>query len=590
MSFGQLRSLLQLPADGQRWSQILTALESMSVQEREQVGLPYARAHLERWPPGLRAAPAWARRHLFAPDGDALKAKPYHWIWSLLDAVEVTYHTEVADAQLERMAQDERMAQLHTLSFEHPSFSAQGLEALAQSPHLGALRRFEIKGFFGPNRRSAWTAALATAPWLSTLTHLSLSGSFAESEQLRALLSPLDDTSLQWQSLDLSDNNGLFGELDALSDHAPWIHLKALSLDRCAGLGEPIMGLHFNGMPHLEALSLSDNGDLSTTLREAAQATRVKLPLRSLKLNGCTLESYSLERFADCLEPGALKALSIQQLRFRGELFELLNDHPAFGRLEQLNLNGITLSELAFAMVAQEQSIAALLEQSALLKRLKAIDLSYNKLNDDFLEAFINPTRWPAMESLVMAGTPIKAKPLGRIFKGGESLPLRVLDLRGSHVKDEQVARIFAQGQWPGLEELYIFYGSVSLLSLYRLGSSSHCNASLRLHLRQQLFERLLLDPLSKLVEALDVVAQGKTKRELAQALALSCDSPPRFAAALCHPLMLDCLNVTELRATLRACGERGYSKLQATQLKRRVLELLEHKPQALMELAAKVR
>lgn len=574
MSFGQLRSLLQRPADDQLWAEIITLLASQPAQEREQVSLPYVLAYLERWPLGQRSAPAWARAELYASSEASLNTTPYHWLWSLIDAVEISYQTDLTDEKLINLAQDERMAQMYKLSLEQPNMGVLGLEALARSPYLDSLRSFELNKYYSP--APGWSAALAAAPWLPQLHRLCLSSTMLEPWQLQALVEPWSAHAVAWRELDLSDNPSLGADLSALCDHEPWLELKRLNLSGCrGGSASNLERLHFSAMPHLESLNLASNGDISESLREAASLTEVSLALEALELGACELDASSLECFAQVLVPGALKRLSLDMLRFSGELFELLNDHPAFSALEELNLQ---------SLASEPAQLSALFVQPALLGRLKRLNLSYNTLDGELLASRLSLAPDPVLEELLLTATVLKAQAINTLFERGGALPLRRLDLRGSSVKDEHLQRILNHEQWPDLESLNIFYGSVSVVMLYRLGLSPRRSLAFRLELRRQLLRRPLTDALAVLAQRFSITATGKTKRELVEALAQASDAPQVFASLLCSPELIACLNTSELRATLRACGERGYSKLSAVSLKTRVCELLEGKPQALLD------
>lgn len=576
MSFGQLRSLLQHPADGQLWAEIITLLASQTTQEREQVSLPYVLAYLERWPKGQRSAPAWARAELYASPEDTLNATPYHWLWSLIDAVEISYQTDLTDEKLINLAHDERMAQIYKLSLEQPNMGVLGLEALARSPYLSQLRDFELNKYY--HSTPSWSAALAAAPWLPTLHRLCLSSTMLEPWQLQALVEPWASHPIVWRAIDLSDNPRLGADLSALCDHEPWLKLKTLNLNACKGRSASnLERLHFNAMPHLESLHLASNGDISESLRDAASLTEVSLALEELDLGACEVDASSLERFAQMLVPGALKRLSLDMLRFSGALFELLNHHPAFSSLEALSLQ---------SLVSEDEQLGALFEQHELLGRLKRLNLSYNKLDADLLTPLLSLERAPVLEELLLSGTILKAQALQELFERGGDLPLRRLDLRGSYVKDEHLQLMLDQDQWPALETLNIFYGGVSLVMLCRLCLSTKRSLAFKLELRSQLFDRPLTEPLLMLARRFKITTTGKTKRELVTALAEAGDAPQVFASLLCSPEIIDCLNANELRATLRACGERGYSKLSAGWLKTRVRELLEGSPQALLDYA----
>jgi Leucine-rich repeat (LRR) protein len=172
--FGGLRAAAQAPPRDASW-RALTALLERARPWRDprrwrELELPYLQRALARWPTPLRRAPSrWLRA---VGEGEELPALALATSISV-DADLAAWWT-TRDGQLSRwhLLQSPWLSGIRALSLRHSELDALFVHQLAHAPHLRALRRLDLScNRIGPQA----CGALAGSSLLTRLTHLDLS-------------------------------------------------------------------------------------------------------------------------------------------------------------------------------------------------------------------------------------------------------------------------------------------------------------------------------------------------------------------------------------------------------------------------------
>lgn len=561
-SFGELRSLLQQPPTAALWIELVGLLESMDEGLRQAEALPYTLAHVSRWPKGLREAPAWARNELFLAPDDPKKHAPYHWLWSLIDAVSFTFHTQVDDARVSALAKDERLAQLETLGFEQPNFTALGASALAQSPYLGRLRQLHINKIYGDVQACA---SLFDAPWFGELDEVVLSATGLEPAQLAQLWARLDQPP-RWRSLDLSANHRLVTDgFSAVSAHEPWPSLEQLSLSRCYGFAggaqrDAAAGFQWSSFPALKRLDLSSLSNANALLEAAWSQGLNAQPLEELVLDDVRLSARAWQRFGKTLAPGALKRLSLCAVESSADLLELIATEEACAGLRQLSLKG-------WSAPLYNAAFSALFKPGA-LPDLESLDLSYCKLDEPGIQGLIQMTHWTSLRQLKLQGCANNRALVTTLLNALPFDDLQSIDLGGCAVTDDDLDVVLSWACAGRLEALTLWPCRLSVPGLWRLTQASELSIQARAWIRGQLLSRLSAQGVEQLAAKLTPTLKARSKRALVAALTEALEPRERLAQALCAAEFLDVLSQPELAATAAALGLKRQHRAPVTALR----------------------
>lgn len=385
--FGELRSILQEPPSPQSWAKLCLVIERFGPGELERVALPYACAHLTRWPITMRALPhRWLVLLLSG------RSVPWMPLVRHLDMSSSALLHDVACAALMRQPALEYLDSLCIKSVERVSF--RGVQLLLSSPHLHNLGALKLSGLglYDQTLEAILSQLRAVA-----LRRLDLS---QNSLTLRGLEGLLHTPGLQKLSaLNLSDNP--LGDIGAklLGRAKVWAELSELSLDRI-GLSEQgaraLAGAPW--LPQLKHLSLRQN-PIYHVGAHAIFSCKAMTSLESLDLSGCRVGLQGVRSLVRSAPPHQLKALGLA-----GE--------PGFS----LGPRG-----------------AGLLSEAEGLSSLSSIDLAWNDVGDQGLDKLIRAPWIKGVGKLVLSHNRLHDSSLMRLERALDQLPqLRELDVRAN--------------------------------------------------------------------------------------------------------------------------------------------------------------
>lgn len=241
------------------------------------------------------------------------------------------------------IAQAAASTHLEHLNLGANEIGDQGLSALAQSPHLGALRSLHIADNHSPPLiTDQGISALVNAQRIHALEHLKLSGSELTWQGMAAILSSPNMSKLRTLITASCDQLDL-SSADLLTTIEPTAPLELLDLASCA-LSNPKAAAKLLPKLHLpktlESLSLF-NVELNPAMLEAlGQHPHLLQHLRTLNLYGTPTKAKHVEALV-ALSMSALERLSIGGLSNHATptLVERIAQASWFSQLRSLSIN-----------------------------------------------------------------------------------------------------------------------------------------------------------------------------------------------------------------------------------------------------------
>lgn len=453
--FGELRALLHLPYEQDRWRQLSALLAAWSDQEElDHVVLPYVEAALKRW-----------------PDARALRGLPERWI-------EPVYEQWQRSGRLPAY-----FSLIEQVNFSELLFDSSKLLALKllELPWRSQLKSIILVGGVEQRLGQALITSLLEHAPLPQLKELSLAWCKLEEDVLAPLLvsavmasveelvlsgnqlsasfvKPLTQSEHlgKLRSLDLGYTHQTGALLAGLSQPRSLGALERLKLDRCT-IGEQGFDALFT-LPvfsRLKELTLSDDFPSSSASLVALESAAWNDTLEELTLGFARARAPALEVLAR--RASKLHTLSVPLHRLVADELERLMRAP--WRLKALDLSHPSM------LVAGDFGA---LSHTPALEQLHELDLSMAQLNQDDLSMLANAAL--PLEGLRLNGVRFDAQCWARLGTIPWFGQLKSLSLDQIERSDEAMAAVLAAK--PPLSELSLSFHPLSASTLFQLLSS----------------------------------------------------------------------------------------------------------------------
>jgi hypothetical protein len=316
--FGELRSLLQQAPDPERWSAICALLERWPAEELEASALPYALAHLERWPEFMRAAPwSWVQRAILGAELPC---------YQVVRALDLRLH-QLRDDQFARLAVSpllEPVCHLYLSGFKCD-------QARLQMLVRGQLQRLEVLYLDRCGVGDRGLEVLARWPGLRHhVRELGLEQCWLTRDGLAALA---DSEPTQLHTLDLGGNPIDAAALTRLASAPLRLQLQELSLDWCHGRRALIPALCVE--PDWPALRVLDLEGLELQAPQLEQLSEWPglAGVRWLKLGWCNPGAAGLLALAHSAYATSLRVLDLRRVMLPAPARAMLAEQLPHARL-----------------------------------------------------------------------------------------------------------------------------------------------------------------------------------------------------------------------------------------------------------------
>lgn len=425
--FAELRSLLNAAPSPASWERICRILEEAPWPQAQQELLPYASAHLERWPDALRVMPArWLAPR--APQSEisclarALTFRgPRLTIQDAQRMLANQLPTHISQLTLSNLSCEERALEalfkphlwpkLRVLNLARSSLSAHNVHAIAAHPLSQRLISLDLRG---AGLGAKGLELLAQGQQLEALAHLNLAANRLSERDLEGLFAA--QSLPQLQHLDLSDNALTQAPLAPLINQQRHMQLTTLRIGGPINMSATLDALKRHAWTGLERLCLShaqlDSATFTRLLNSPSLAG-----LRALELVLVSLQDYSF-----LTQPGhPLAELKLHRARLDKEAMAALSG-PRWAALQRLDLSGCAFDEAALMAWTQrrphaqlerlslaststhDQALRALL-RAGHLDHIIALDLSNTKISDELIAEFAASPILGNLQELKLGGT-----------------------------------------------------------------------------------------------------------------------------------------------------------------------------------------
>ncbi len=359
------------------WKALCHCLRTWPDASARDAAIARVAGKLERWPAGLRVAPAgWLHERTTA-------------LWSLARAVDLSHaglddrdlaaalesadhpiramnlaHNRLTDHGARALVANARLEGIETLDLRFNRLGAGAAEALASSPFLSQLTTLRLAGNAIGLRG---VQALAASPFLTRIEVLDLDGCRLDADALAALASAPGLSRI----VELSVRHNRLGDAaTAALGTADWRHLERLHLDNVHLGGAGIESLAASPLvARLRTLGLGSNRLTSTDLAALTRSAHLR-QLESLTLDG------------NPLGPGGAVTLGVS-----GHLFHLSHLDVADCELGDAGLAALAVAPWlvrtrSLTLAGNQAGAAGIqaLAASPFLARVERLDLSRNPL------------------------------------------------------------------------------------------------------------------------------------------------------------------------------------------------------------------
>jgi Leucine-rich repeat (LRR) protein len=422
-TFGDIRSLLQLPPTQERWNTLCALLDAArpSRTARDLV-LPYARDHLARWPDPLRMAPwRWLVQTIFEDD------PPLGW--SLVRHVSFSPAAPLNNSWTERVA---------------------------GSPHLDGISHLSLTSC---HIGGAPLARILDAPCMPHLRALDLSFNHVRDDGLRGITRTQNLRSLE--RLELVANGVMFHGVKFIGDSPWWPGLKALDLAQNHLNPQALVALggalDAGALEHLELRANAHGVSHVPSLSRLVCAPGAS-SLRSLGLAQNNLDAQHVRAIADSPHLTSLERLDLSSGRSHRAARPIepadmlaLRASAAATSLRELSLAGYTLSD---------EAVAALVDGDE-LQHLTRLDLRFNAIGDRGANALAS-AYLPNLRRLDLGYNRLSSRGARALAHAEHLSRLEHLDLFANHnLSDADADRLRASPHLPDIKLVHVgFYES----------------------------------------------------------------------------------------------------------------------------------
>lgn len=570
-TLGDIRSLLLEPPSTEIWKKLWKILKKASLEELQDEYIPYIQSHIDFWPSGLRTAPSESRELFCSPQAFEKKISEKR-----LQRIQLIDHldaTKMGRNELSFLLQNPFTKNLHSLEFVWAHHIQGELRnALLHSDVLSNVRHLKIhipelldKGIFDDLKGSSW---------FQSVTHLTLhgpdrffwSGPNTQQEELEAsrlqstTALPIDWWPSELKHLTLSLNRlGPF--LRSLSESNVQLHtchIEDLSDGMCTYAGTPLRSSASYGLrklswkgqfgllqsslenilssgpyPALEQLELHGHVRAPDVFQELF-AHQLFPSLRILRIENSALLTESVAGIACATESTQLEELLLQYCSVEASAIHALVHAPQWTKLKKLQLNT--------PMFASPESLDILCSGSSVRQ----------------------------LETLAIKGWKIGQKGFDRLLQEHTLQSIRTLDIRYNQIKDKQLLEIAGSPHMPALEELSFFPNTCSMHTAYIIATLPSRTSTFRrfaaLNLARIARKEQLLQFIPKELHLTESTRKNQILQQLGECLE---DDPRQLIKLLFSQAVLLRLNISQIKATLRDLGMKGYSKLNRKALER---------------------
>lgn len=457
--FGELRSVLQRPANPRTWMMLCDVVERMDAAELAERALPYLESYLQRWDDSLRVIPARWLPALFDGEvhphmriartldlrGRAIGSATFSLLGGLLDELGITRlglsGVGLSEQAAADLAAQPFMSRVESLDLRG-GLKPGALIQLMDSPHLGGLRRLDLSGnqALGPldvhalarapsvvalhdlrlnmvnaSRERGLITALLHAPWAGTIETLALKRLSLDEQELRPLCMGSRLASLR--RLDLSEN--------------------PLGAQEVATLASSPL------MRQLELLRLASTRFDDEAAEALVGAGDALASLRALHVNACPLRAAGAATLLRSPALEHLTELNLSRCRLDGE-DELLTG-AATQRLERLNLSHTHLRPRALTHMAAAEELPAL---TSLALDGVVVDLHAAR-------ALGSAAHWGALKEVSMAGSSLGSWGFTTLLRAPWMPQLERLDLQ-QNVISAALPDLATARSWRALRTLHL--------------------------------------------------------------------------------------------------------------------------------------
>ncbi|MEO1267719.1 MAG: hypothetical protein AAFX99_06450 [Myxococcota bacterium] len=374
----QLRALVHAGASSWGWTQICVVLNEME-DEAAQVGLDYARQHVEAWPLTFRDAAI----------GHATDLNPPPVWWPLVGAVTLSCY-ELRETDARALAHNPGLR--HVRHLKLIGVEAALLPVLMASPHWFVTHlTLHMHGVDTLDR------ALASAPRRDQLTELTLSVDSLRSEGARTLAA--------WPEL---------RRLTCLNLNHSYFDLDGLR----AIMESPFLKqLHTLRLGHIEAFGVDGLRLLGGNVQEMEQLTHIDLARWGLG-------SAGMAHLANQPWLAQLTGLELGRNDFTTQDVHTLLHSPHLKALHTLELGGNGL----------DSNVADVLANADALRPLKRLGLMYSNLGDEGVGALLETTCLSHLERLDLEGNALGDEGAKTLATSPYLARLTDLDLRMNQI------------------------------------------------------------------------------------------------------------------------------------------------------------